>query len=1238
MPDQNNPYSGYNAMQANLGMAPQQSQVPLPNQAAQLLVSQADQQRNYAMAAGLPPGAGQSFGQSNITAFGEQYRQQFEAIQAQQSFNPLVAQALGGGAGYAPGYLPSPVMMTPPSTGVYRQRTQAPRMLPMSPQPLQPMFQTPFTPQPPPAMFQLEADREARMQDLEGDRFFSRAAQAPRVVGQGIGVGAAAALGGAIGGPLGAIGGGILGGVSGLAGGVGNLAMRPFQPMVEQRRMGAALRRMSQDWVVGGPQLHETGRGFTREASVDLAEQLQELSESSSFRRETGGMFNRADLMRITQESGRAGLLDERQDIDQVRDRVKNVSRVLREYMKLTQDPDMVSVLRELGQMRQFGMTLQDMEEAGQALSRYSRAAGTSIEGMKQASQLGAATFQQAGLTPGSGMTYGMHAAAAARQAVATGAFEPRELALMGGVQGMTQRNIQAQAALMSMPLMGASLSQFGEQGFGLNQGALQGLGRGGAQGMVRGAISAMGTAVRQGGVGALATFPLQQRQIQTQAAEQMTPEEMTAGRFRTALATGQRLGLEGSGAFSLGARLSFGDEVAEQMMLEAQHPEIWQAQRERIHEQRQRLIREQRTKELGAAPGMGERMGGAFLRTTGIGRAIGEVRAGGRVVGGMFGQVGERLGGIGEFIEDVQAEREGRVVTRTPGRALIRSPEEREAVYGGTPEGVLARYGFQSQGAFQGGIGGRTAFAALDYAQASQRGGAPIGMGAAVEIGSWAAENVGLFGIPGLLGLEGVHEAGVQAAMGGMATSAIGQQRMERIVQGQIAQSTRFRRMARSASRKAGTEPGREAARKALDRAAKGKVATGGVILKTAGKIANMVRTGQSSIHRWLDEDLRQDDVERAFREALSESGMSERDIKTTLNNLKAEGGMEQVMGMAWRHAKNLAGPEHAYQFSEAEAEAGGFAKRSIAAQQEDIMKQMEGRVTLMEDMLDLSYGGIGMGFAEKEGAEEVREILTKGPGEALAAVAVAAGGEGGAYEDAFAKYKEVYGEGRDDEEVREEFGRLVGRVTEESAEWGEGVKERLRGIAEGGEGGTRGQALDVLVRGAAATQQLKQYGGVVGGGLATISKAATTGAATRLSSMAATGKITGKGIAESFTEKDIRKLHRAGYGGVAGKLAQWQEAGSEEERRKIEQELMEQVGQLGKVKEKEEEEARDTAGTEEEAKLGRSEEALAELQSEMAETFKTFKPAAEDFAKGTAKLQEAMESDMFKRIIEGE
>jgi len=680
-------------MQAHMGVAP--SQVMSPGAAAQMMITQSAQQRVSAMSAGMPPSWGSGGGgMGAVSMFGAQFRQRLEEIQSQQSYSPQMAQAMSGGSGYSPEMLPSPVMMTPPSTGVFRNRPLGPRIAPLSPQQTTPMVQMPFTPQLPQTMFQDSSDRLARMQDQQKDEFFARAVQAPRILGQGAGIGMVATLGGAVGGPLGAIGGGILGQSSGFAQGVGNLAMKPFQPMIERREMGASLRRMSQDWVVGGPDLHKSGSGMSRDASIRLAEEIQDLAKDKAFTKETGGAFNAGDLMKITQQSGKAGLLDEFQDIEGVRKNIKNVSRTLRKYMQLTQDPDMVNVLRELGQMKQFGMTLDDMEQAASSMNRYSKAAGMSIAGIKQMGMMGGATFQQAGLTVGSGMTYGMHAAASARQAIATGQFQPREVALMGGVQGMAQRNMQAQAAMLSMPMFGAAASQFGAGGFSLNQEALSGMGQGGAQGMVHGAVNAMNQAVQQGGVGAFGTFRRQQRGIQTEAAENMTPAQLMSTRFMTALRTGQGLGMEGSGAFDFGAELAFGSDIADQMSMEARSPQFFQEQRNRIHDRQNELATEQRKAAREARPSGTTLFGREVAKNFGFVGDIGQGIEGTKsIISHQAGKVGDAFTRIGQTVQDAQAESEGRMVTRMGSRFLMGDAESRQNIQSTDP-GFLAKYG----------------------------------------------------------------------------------------------------------------------------------------------------------------------------------------------------------------------------------------------------------------------------------------------------------------------------------------------------------------------------------------------------------------------------------------------------------------------------------------------------------------------------------------------------------------
>ncbi|RKY28323.1 MAG: hypothetical protein DRP83_00960 [Planctomycetota bacterium] len=1229
MPDPSDPYSGYNAMQAHLGVVPMQ-QPRSPGDVARMLVDQSSQQRVSAMAVGMPPSWSQGGG-SGASIFGEQFRQRFEAIQAQQSYSPYTAQALGGQ--YAPGMLPSPVMMTPPSTGVFRTRQPGPRVAPLSPQPMMPLTQTPFTPRMPPPMFQLESDRQARMQDQEHDAFFSRAVQAPRVLGQGTGIGIAAMAGGAIGGPLGAIGGGVLGHTSGFAQGVGNLAMRPFQPMIERRQMGASLRRMSQDWVVAGPDLHETGRGFNRDASIRLAEEIQDLAKDRGFKKETGGMFNRGDLMRITQESGRAGLLDESQDIEGVRKNIKNVSRTLRKYMQLTQDPDMVNVLRELGQMKQLGMTLDDMEQAAQDMNRYSRAAGASISGIKQMGMMGASTFQQAGLTAGSGMTYGMHAAAAARQAIATGTFQPRELALMGGMQGMTQRNIQAQAAMLSMPLFGAAVSQYGARGFELNQGALNQMGQGGAQGMVRGAVSAMGQAVQQGGVGALATFPLQQRRLQTEAAEQMTPEQLTAARMRMSLETGQRLGLQGAGAFAGGARVLFGNEVAEQMMYEAQNPQFFQAQRNRINEQQQRLIREQREANERARPGAGTLIGRRLwqnARLGGLGPTGAEVESGleatGAVLGYQAGRVADVFRGAGQTLRDIQSEAEGRVVTRMDER-FVTGAGERRKVYG-QDTSAITQAGFQGPVDVGPSYGGRTISQALGY------GGAYTAE--AAEVGGFLTKTA--FPVEGALtqalGFGAVPAAGVEALMGTGAAVALGEEGTNRLVQQQVQRAHRYAQMGKYAAREAGTEEGYTAAMTALGKSAKGKVDSGAAISSAAGKIANMVKSRQNII--LPDGTIDPGEVEKALATSLSAEGLSPEEVKKTIKDLKDTGQLEKIGGSILQEAKKVAGPEYATQFDESLEKAQKLEKKAIQDTQNAVMERKEAIVESVEDQLDLTYDIGGVTLGEKAGTEEYREAQLEGPGAMLAKTVAAMTGEEGGDETrkaALAKYTELYGKGRSAKEVRAEFNKLVKKETNKLDSMSSDMKERLRKSVTSGEAGSITESVGAVAQGSAMAIQAKQYGGVISGGLQTVMEAVGGPASGKLLEQLTTGEVTGGGIAGAFSEDDIRSLARSGHKALAGKIARYKQEKDPEKKKQLEQEITENVSQLGEARKKKEEELGEAEGKEAED-LAKSDEALAGIQGEMADAFKDFRPAVDKFSKGAEALERAMESDMFKRM----
>jgi hypothetical protein len=363
---------------------------------------------------------------------------------------------------------------------------------------------------------------------------------------------------------------------------------------------------------------------------------IQRMAESQSFKAETGGMFNRHDLMQIMQKSGQAGMMDMDQGVDRIQQQLRDVSRTVKRFMELTNDPDVTSVIKRMGQMHTLGMSVPEIEQAASSMRAYSRAAGTTVSGLYQQGLPGAMTYQGLGLSGGAGLQYGMYSAAAARQAVASGTFSNAELSMYGGVQGIAQRNMQAQGAFMSMPMFGASISSYGAGGWGMNAGALARMGGGGAgpQGMVMGAVSNMNAAVGAGGIGALAMMPLQQKQIMDQAARTMTPYEQTAMRFSMASDTGKFLGLKGAGGFAAGARMLYGDEVASQMMTEASNPAYWRAQKAMIQRERDDIARSQRQDIMDAAPGI---MGAISTGIDSMGRP-------GREIGNAFGRMGAGL------------------------------------------------------------------------------------------------------------------------------------------------------------------------------------------------------------------------------------------------------------------------------------------------------------------------------------------------------------------------------------------------------------------------------------------------------------------------------------------------------------------------------------------------------------------------------------------------------------------
>jgi hypothetical protein len=472
----------YNSMQANLGLMPGMGSpsgftpTKSPAQVAMELSAQATANLQYGSSIG--PQIARNLPQLSAMTFGQQFQQQFAYAQQQQNMSPYVANLMSGayGGGSQQMNLPSPLLMTPASSGVFRPPMPSMGMNPIQPMPVMPMVQTPFTPQLPRPMFQTAWEQEMQQRDYRADAIYSYASQTPRVggnmMGYGMGAMAGAMVGRRFGGPMvGAALGAMGAGISGMSGGMGDLAMMSMRPSMETHQMGASYQRMSQDWVAGGSQLHQQGFGLTRSASLNLAQGVMDMTEDRGFRRQTNNMFSRGDMSQILSMGGRSGLMDFTQNTDQIKEQLRRTAINVKKFMELTQDPDVSSIIRRMADLQRMGYSSQDMEGAAFGMRRFARGAGTTIDGISQMGGMGGMVYQGMGLSAGSGMNYGMFSAMAAKQAISSGVYSPAQAALLGGQSGIAQREMQSQAAMMSMPLMGASMSSFQNGSWGVNYG-----------------------------------------------------------------------------------------------------------------------------------------------------------------------------------------------------------------------------------------------------------------------------------------------------------------------------------------------------------------------------------------------------------------------------------------------------------------------------------------------------------------------------------------------------------------------------------------------------------------------------------------------------------------------------------------------------------------------------------------------------------------------------------------------
>lgn len=478
-----------------------------------------------------PPGVPQAYAN-----FGSQYAMAHAAI---------TGNYMGGYGASMYGPMPVPGLntalmpmaggLTDPAYGIYRTRVPGFSGFNAFPTiPREPMLRSPFYQGLPEQMYTSPAGFADDLGNVRAAQYQGAVTAALGTVTR-MGVGIA---GNVIGSSLGAAAGGYLGGatgarigsfIGGIGGGmladtvVGDAAQKALEsnPLTNVAQRAAQIQGITTGFVTTGADVGSQGRGLGYGSALDVARFIQRQGYA-----ETSG-FNAADLMKIVDQGGKAGLLDNAQSVTDIKSKVMNVASVLRQFMQITNDPDVTSAIKELGNMRSLGISVNEAASAAQNMRAYAKMAGTSAQALNAVGQAGAYTFQMQGLSPGLGMQVGGAAMGSARQAVASGTYTDEQLAMQGGVAGIAQRSMEASAAMLKTPMLISAMSRMQDNGtFGLDPESVKKLMAGNLSAIDLGEMSArnIAEATNKRGAGAIGMYKMQENELQSQLGKALGP------------------------------------------------------------------------------------------------------------------------------------------------------------------------------------------------------------------------------------------------------------------------------------------------------------------------------------------------------------------------------------------------------------------------------------------------------------------------------------------------------------------------------------------------------------------------------------------------------------------------------------------------------------------------------------------------------------------------------------------
>lgn len=245
--------------------------------------------------------------------------------------------------------------------------------------------------------------------------------------------------------------------------GIDAISSATFGAVGASRERALGIQNQSLGYVFGGNMLSQTGQGMGAQQARMIASGLGRMADSQSFKQDTGGMLNRADLDRLTRIAGETGMLNNTQSPQQVLDAVRKISKQVTTFMSVLEEPDFQKAMQRMGQLHQLGVRLGDMSSVASNTRTFARMAGVTADQAFGTAIQHAQAFQAQGLSAANGMNASLGAQGFGRQIASV--LDNRTLSMMGGVEGVQNNLMQTTANTFSNPLLMASVLSRGQDG-----------------------------------------------------------------------------------------------------------------------------------------------------------------------------------------------------------------------------------------------------------------------------------------------------------------------------------------------------------------------------------------------------------------------------------------------------------------------------------------------------------------------------------------------------------------------------------------------------------------------------------------------------------------------------------------------------------------------------------------------------------------------------------------------------